>query len=118
VQKLRNADFAFYCHVNQPPEIGYEAALEDLDRVVSQDPSLNQYLNKPYHDDILPDYGSVPRLNSYKSWANDENGIQKIDKQSSLRSALRAELDTLKSFGFNGTLSSQTALLERFRSRD
>jgi hypothetical protein len=96
VKKLRKADWLHNMHGESAAESAYQAALDELEQTLEADPSLRQYLDRDWSDDISSDKESVPRLNNSKSMERKGNGPQIISKDQSLREALRAELDNLR----------------------
>jgi hypothetical protein len=96
VSKLTTADRLRNVDGERAAESAYQGALEELEQTLDADPSLRQYLDRDWSDDISPDKESVPRLNNSKSMERKGTGPQIISKDQSLREALRAELDNLR----------------------
>jgi hypothetical protein len=67
VKELRKADWLRNMHGESAAESAYQAALDELEQTLEADPSLRQYLDRDWSDDISPDKESVPRLNNSKS---------------------------------------------------
>lgn len=94
-KKLHKADRLNGAHEDKS-ESAYQAALDELEQVLEMYPrlALDQYLDRPYDDEVSLDRESMPRLKSSKSPEN-KGSVHQIDKQESFRSTLTEIRDAL-----------------------
>ncbi|AQG97611.1 hypothetical protein A9R05_01245 [Burkholderia sp. KK1] len=113
IAKLSNADRLRNLTGEHAAESPYQDALDELERTMEVDPSLEQYLDRPWGDDILPDYDSVPRLENSKSAARVGDGPRPLSKQDSLRNALHAKLESMRGADHHVACTATAASLAR-----